>query len=144
MKFSASRSLLHGTVLFGAHAHRLLELPHRRLEFGIAVGEAEAVLVDDADIAALDVEHVEVVQEPAAAVEAAAGRRDRLEPVAAPELVRVHHFAVEEREDERIVLRQDRDHRCADTGLGCGDRVVSLVLAVDREQPCVSPAIRTT
>ena len=70
-------------------------------------------------------------------MEAAAGRRDRLEPVAAPELVRVHHLAVEEPEDERIVLRQNRDDRCADTGLGGGDRVVRLVLAVDREQPRV-------
>ena len=70
-------------------------------------------------------------------MEAAAGRRDRLEPVAPPELVRVHHLAVEEPEDERIVLRQKRDDRCADTRLGGGDRVVRLVLAVDREQPRV-------
>ena len=46
----------------------------------------------------------------------------------------VHHLAVEEPEHERVVLRQSGDERSADTGLRGGDRVVRLVLAVDREQ----------
>ena len=56
------------------------------------------------------------------------------EPVAAPQLLGVHHLAVEELEHERVVLGQRGDDGRADAGLRGGDRVVDLVLAVDREQ----------
>ena len=74
------------------------------------------------------------MQEAAAAVQPPAGRRDRLEPVAAAQLLGVHHLAVEELEHERVVLGQRCDDGRADAGLGGGDRVVQLVLPVDREQ----------
>ena len=74
------------------------------------------------------------MQEAATAVQAAARLRDRAEPVAAAQLLRVHHLALEEAEDERVVLGKGGDERGADAGLGRGDRVVHLVLAVDREQ----------
>ena len=69
-----------------------------------------------------------------AAVQPPARRRDELEPVAAAQLLRVHHLAFEELEHERVVLGQRGDDGRADAGLRCGDRVVDLVRAVDREQ----------
>ena len=45
----------------------------------------------------------------------AACRGDRLEPVAAPQLLGIHHLAVEELEDKGVVLRQHRDHGGTDT-----------------------------
>ena len=117
-----------------AHAHRLLERAHLRLELEVAVGEPEAALLHDADVAALDLEHVEVVQEPPPAVQAPAGLGDRGEPVAALQLLGAHHLAVEELEHERVVLGHRGDERRADAGLGGAARVVRLVLAVDREE----------
>ena len=104
------------------------------LELEVAVREPEAALLDDADVAALDLEHVEVVEEALSAVEAPAGLGDGGEPVAALQLLRAQHFAVEELEDECVVLGHRGDERCADAGLGRAARVVRLVLAVDREQ----------
>ena len=60
--------------------------------------------------------------------------RDRLEPVAAPQLLGVHHLAFEELEHERVVLGQRGDDGRADARLRRRDRVVDLVLAVDREE----------
>ncbi len=118
-------------------AHRVLDRAHLRLEVGVAVGETEAALAHDVEVAALDLEHVEVVEERPAGVEAAARVRDRADAVAAPEQLARHHLALEEAQHERVVLRERRDERRADAGLRRGDRVVDLVLAVDREQPRV-------
>ena len=68
-------------------------------------------------------------------MEAPACRRNRLEPVAAPQLLGIHHLAVEELEDKGVVLRQHRDHGGTDTRLRGGNRIVNLVLPVDREEP---------
>jgi len=74
------------------------------------------------------------VAEAAAAVQTPARTRDRLEAVAAAERLRIHHLAVEELEHERVVLRQRRHDGRPDAALRRRDRVVHLVLAVDREQ----------
>src|SRR5215470_4912095 len=120
--------------LFRLHAHRTVELADLRLESLVAVGEPEATLAHDGEIARLDLEHVEVVQEAPAGMEAAARARNGPEAVAAAKLPRVHHLALEEAEDESVVLRNSGDERSADAGLGGRDRVVHLVLPVDREQ----------
>jgi len=67
-------------------------------------------------------------------VQPTAGPCDRSQPVAAPELLRIHHLAVEELEHERVPFREPGDERRADPGLRCAARVPRLVLAVDREQ----------
>ena len=77
-------------------------------------------------------------------MEAPARRRDRLEPIAAPELLGVHHLAFEEPEDKGVVLRQRRDHGGTHARFGGGNRVVNLVLTVDREEPESLPEMRTT
>ena len=118
----------------GTPAHGVFEGAHLRLEVEIAVRQAETALLDDADVAPLDLEHVEVVAEPARAVEAPARVGDRREPVAPPELLRAHHLAREELQDERVVLGERGDDRGADSGFGRGDRVVRLVLPVDRKE----------
>ena len=73
-------------------------------------------------------------QEAARAVQPPARVGDEREPVAAPQLLRAQHLAVEELEDEGVVLGNGGDERRSDAGLCGGERVVRLVLAVDREQ----------
>ena len=137
MKFSASRSLLHGTVVLRLRAHRRLERAHLWLELEVAIGQAEAAFLHDVEVAGAGSRTCRSRQEPRASVQAAARARDRRQPVAAAELLRAHHLAVEELEHECVVLGHPRDERCADARLRRAARVVRLVLAVDREQPGV-------
>ena len=67
-------------------------------------------------------------------MQAPAGVGDPSDPVAALQLLRAHHLAVEEAEHERVMLGDGGDERRADAGLGGRERVVRLVLAVDREE----------
>ncbi len=97
-------------------------------------GQPEPALPHDLDVAALNVEHVEVGAEAARPVQPAAGVGDERQPVAPAQILGAQHVAVDELEDERVVLRQRRDEPRPDAGLGRRDRVVHLVRAVDREQ----------
>src|SRR6185437_3504570 len=67
------------------NTHRRRDRTHLGSELLVAVGKAEAALMDDREIATLDLEHVEVAKKRARAVQSSARRRDELEPVAAPE-----------------------------------------------------------
>ena len=82
MKFSASRSLLHGTVALFARAQGVAIAADLRRELQVALGQPEAAGLDDLEVARLGLEHVEVVAEGARPVQAAAGRRDHAELVA--------------------------------------------------------------
>ncbi len=59
---------------------------------------------------------------------------DARDPVAALQLLAAHHLALEEAEHERVLVGDGGDERRADPGLGGRERVVRLVLAVDREE----------
>ena len=134
MKFSASRSLLHGTVCSGRTRIAASTARTCGSNASYRSGRRKPRSRHDLEIARLDREHVEVLQEAAAGVQAPARLRNRGEAVAAPQLLGVHHLALEEAEHERVVLWQRGDERRADAGLGRRDRVVQLVLAVDREE----------
>ena len=88
----------------------------------------------DAEIAALDLEHVEVVQEAPRRVQPPAGARRPARAGRRAAASRRPSPALEEAEHERVVLRAAPRRRRADAGLRGRDRVVQLVLAVDREQ----------
>src|SRR6185437_10479797 len=98
-----------------------LELADLRLELLVAGREAKAPLAHDLQVTGLDLEHVEVLEEATAGVEAAARLGDSADVPAGAQLLRVHHLAVEEAEDEGVLLRHGRDERRADSGLGRGD-----------------------
>ena len=100
----------------GTHPHGGLELADPGLELLVAVGQAEVAPADDLEVGRLDLEHVEVLQEPPAAVETPARRGDRSDVIARAQLLRVHDFAVEVTEDEGVLLRESGDERCADPG----------------------------
>ena len=110
-----------------------------RFELEITLGQAKAALLYDAQVATLDLEHVEVVQEAAAAVQTPARLRDQWQPVPTPQLSRIQHLTVQKLEDQRVVFRQPGDERRSDPGLCGAPGVVRLVLAVDREQSRVFP-----
>ena len=108
-----------------------------RLVLEIAVGQAEAALLDEAEVALLDQEHVEVVAEPPRSVQLPARGGDPVEPVAAAQVLRGLRLALDELEDEDSALGEVGDHLGADPCLGRRNRVVVLVLPVDCEEPRV-------
>jgi hypothetical protein len=100
----------------------------------IAVGQPEAALLHDAQVPLLDAEHVEVVAEAPRTVKLAARGGDPVEPVAAAEVLRALHPPLDETEHEHAPLREVGDDGRAHSNLRRGDRVLVLVLTVDREQ----------
>ncbi len=122
----------HGALV--PDGHRLLDSPHLRLVVEVAVGKAEAALLDDAEVALLDTEHVEVVAEPACCVQLPARGGDPVEPVAAAKVLRSLRPALDELEHEDAALRKVGDDRRTDARFRGGNRVQILVLAVDGEQ----------
>src|SRR5581483_3525258 len=117
-----------GHGLLRVRAHRALDLADLRLEVLVARRKPKAAFAHDLEVAALDLEHVEVAEEAAPRVQPPACSRDRAETVAAAELLRVYHLALEEADDERVVLAERGDERRSDARLGGRDRVVHLVL----------------
>jgi hypothetical protein len=105
-----------------------------RLVVEVAVWQAEPALLDEAEVALLDQEHVEVVTEPARSVQLPAGRGHPVEPVPAAQVLRRLCLALDELEDEDGAVREIRDHPGADSRVRRRDRVVVLVLPVDREE----------
>src|SRR5204862_7020575 len=89
--------------LLRADAHRALELADLRLELLVAVGETKATLADDREVAGLELEHVEVVQEAAPGMQSAAGGGNSGDAVSAAQLRGVHHLALAIAEDQRVV-----------------------------------------
>ena len=67
-------------------------------------------------------------------MQAAAGLGHEGDPVTLAQVLGAQHRALDELEHECVVLRQRRDEPRADARVGRGDRVVHLVLTVDREQ----------
>ena len=78
---------MHGTVALVADGHGRLDRAHLRLELEVALGQPEAALLDELQVARLDLEHVEVVAEAAGAVEPPAGGGDLVELVAAAQVL---------------------------------------------------------
>ena len=78
MKLAASRSLLHGTVGSGARASASAMRSTCGHQLDVARRQPEAALLDERQVAALHVEHVEVAVEARAGVQHAAhlGRAD--------------------------------------------------------------------
>ena len=95
-------------------------------------------LVDDAQVARLDLEHVEVVAEAARAMQAPAGAGHLLQQRASlAQRPRAEGLALEPLHHHRVVLGQVGDDGGADADLGRAHRVLVLVVAVDREQAAV-------
>ncbi len=106
-------------------------------ELEVALGQPQAALLHDPDVALLHAEHVEVVAERPAGVQLAACLRHlgRRSPRRRSSALIVD--ALDEVEHERAELGQVGDDARADAGLGGRQRVLVLVVAVDREQPGV-------
>ena len=134
MKFSASRSLLHGHGALVAYGQRLADRGGLRGELVVAVGQPEAALAHETPVARLDLEHVEVAETAAPAVQAPARVGDPVEAVATPQVLGALCRALDELEHQDRALGQVVDDGSAHPDLGGGDRRVMLVLAVDREQ----------
>ena len=117
-----------------ADGHGRLDRAHLRLELEVALGQAEAALLNDLQIARLDPEHVEVVAKAPGAVELPAGGGDLVQPVSAAEVLGALRLPDDELEDEHVLLREVSRHGGADAGVGGRHGVQVLVLAVDREQ----------
>ena len=81
MKFSASRSLLHGTVGSGRTRIACSSARTCGSKSTYRGGSLNAALPDDLQVAALDLEHVEVGAEAARPVQPAARLGDEREPV---------------------------------------------------------------
>src|SRR4029077_956227 len=79
-----------------AHGHRALDLRHLRCELEVALGQPQAALLHDADVALLDAEHVEVVTEAPAGVQLPNRGGDLAQAVAAAQVLRAHRRALDE------------------------------------------------
>src|SRR4051812_12929366 len=83
-------------------------------ELLVALGEPEPVLVGDGEVARLDLEHVEVVDEPRSVMELPAGGRDPGEVPAGAEVLVGEGVALDEPDDEQTRLLDVLDDRGAD------------------------------
>ena len=106
-----------------ANGHCRLDRAHLRLELHVALGQPEAALLDELEVARLDLEHVEVVAEAPRAVEAPAGGGDLVQLVAAAESLGALRLPDDELEDEHILLGEIRGHGRPDAGVRGGHGV---------------------
>ena len=83
-------------------------------ELEVALGQAQAALLHDLDVALLRAEHVEVVAEAPARVQLAARLGDLAQAVAAAQVLGAHRRALDEVEHERAELGQVGDDAGAD------------------------------
>src|SRR5689334_19418526 len=100
-----------GDGAFGGGFQSFLGRGEVRGEVVVAVRDAEAAGAGHGQVAALDAEHVEVVAEPAALVQPAAGSGDAREVLFAGYVGRVERAALDVADDKQAVLRAVLDHR---------------------------------
>ena len=134
MKFAASRSLLHGTVPSARSGERLLGGAELRQQVVVPGRDPEAVGPGHRQVPPLDVEHVEVVDEPPAGVQAAARLRDARDVAGVGHVRRAERPALEVADHQHAVLGAVLDDRRPGA---CGrrdHRVLVLAVTVDGEQ----------
>ena len=116
--FAASRSLWQATVAPAERVQYLVEHPDVTGVVEVVLRQAEPVLADDVEIAALHGEHVEVAAESRAGVQRAAGGSDPLQHPRVVERRVVQRARLDPPDDQGVLFGAVLDHARTDTELG--------------------------
>src|SRR5206468_584582 len=119
---------------FGAHGQGLLGRGELRRQVVIAGRDREAAGPGHRQVAPLDGEHVEIVTEPAARVQAAAGGGDARDVFFLGYVGRAERPAVDVADDQQAVFGAVLEDRRPGPGRGRGHRVPVLAVPVDGQQ----------